>query len=198
MKVFVKKSLLLLIVLIVANWSSDQTTVDINGAKKNKVNFYGVLHTINGEIYSVENISIGRIYKQIPVYEKPETPNDQQGTLENDPKKGIITKLDLSEIQEIYVPQSTKTWHYQQKDGARKTDYIEIKVNQKGLISTYLIDINRKIMCDQISPSGPIEKEVPFNSLDRILIEGYRQRDSAKKDPAEQNKQEPKKCDCSE
>jgi len=168
-----------LIFLILGSWSNDQTTVDVSGLKKNRINFYGSLHTRNGEINSVDNVSIGRLYKQIIVYAPPAS-NKQK--LPEDPKKGIITKLDLKEIQEIRVPQPYTIFHFQSNNGSRKTDYITIEVKQGSHINSYLIDTHRKLMCDQISPSGPIEKEVPFHALDRIILTGYKQRDETKQE----------------
>lgn len=169
----------ILITFILGNWSTDQTSVEVGGVKKNRVNFYGTLHTKNGEILSVENISIGHMFKQIPVYEKPK---DTDSTLRSDPKNSIITKLDLSEIEEIKVPQPYTIMHYQKTNGAQKVNYITIKVTQKGQVNYYIIDTYRKLMCDQISPSGPIEKEVPFHSIDRIIIKGSKAREDIKKD----------------
>lgn len=169
--------LLSIIALALGNWSNDQTTVDASGLKKNRVNFYGTLHTDTGEIYNVDNISIGRMTKQIPVYEPP---NSRELILPSDPKQGIITKLDLTEVQEIRVHHPVAVWNYQKSDGSRKTEYLMIAVRQGNQINSYLIDANRKLICDQISPSGPIEKEVPFKSLDRIIINGYKQREETK------------------
>ena len=170
------------IIALLGNWSADQTSQEgESGKKKNRINFYGILHTRNGEIYSVENISIGYMYKQIPVYEKPK---GNEATLQMDPKSGIISKLDLSEIEEIQVPQPYMIMHYQRPEGTSKMGYIAIKVNQRGQINYYIIDTYRKLMCDQITPSGPIEKEVPFQSLDRITIQGSRERIEQKKEEA--------------
>ncbi len=195
MKAFSAKEWFLpLIIFALANWSTDQTTVEVGGLKKNRVNFYGTLYTRNSsKPVDVDNISIGGIYRQIPVYEKP---NTTQTTLKNDPKKGVRFKLDLSEIKEIRVPHPPKIWHYQRADGARKSDYIEIEVTQNGL-DHYLIDTDRNLLCDEVNPAGPKETIVPFNSLDRIIIQGYKQREESKTDKGK-NAMEEKKKRCGE
>jgi len=182
------------IVFILSNWST-KTTVLIDGIKKQRLNFSGQLY-IKGEAkpIKVDNISVDGKYQQIPVYEKPKS---TQTNLENNPKKGIITKIDLSEIQEIRVPQPSKTWHYQRSDGARKSDYVEIEVVQKKEITYYLIDFDRKLICDQIKQSSLTEMEVPFNLLDRIIIHGYEKREPNKTKKEESAMEEKKKkCEC--
>jgi len=176
-------------ILILANWSVDQTTVTINGMKKNKLNFYGMLHTRNGEVYSVDNISIGRQYEQIRVYEKP---SSDATTLTEDPKKSIKTKIDLCEIKEIRTVHPLKTWTYQKREGSAEERYIEIEVIYKGKSEPdiYLIDTRRELMCDRELPSGPEEKDVPFERLDHITIDGCKER----KEPSEAEQK--KTCDC--
>ena len=96
-----KKWLLLFIILALANWSTDQTTIEVSGLKKNRVNFYGKLYTRNSnDPVDVDNISVSGFYRQITVYEKP---NSTSNTLEKDPKKGVRVKLDLSKIQKISI-----------------------------------------------------------------------------------------------
>jgi len=61
-------------VLFLANWgASDDTTVE--GRKKPNVNFHGTLKTRQGKKRKVANITIGRMIRQIPVYEVPSSPD---------------------------------------------------------------------------------------------------------------------------
>ena len=87
--------------------------IDVSELGNQPMKYKSFVITYNGEIYSVDNISIGRMYKQIPVYELPKSKDSK---LTSDPKKGIISKLDLKEIKEIRVQHPSTIWHFQQSD----------------------------------------------------------------------------------
>jgi len=162
---------------LLPQWTTQETTVA--GNKKQRVNFFGTLETQEGNKYKVENISVGMLYKQIPLYESPTEPSENYA-LKKDPRKGIISRIDLSETETIQVPHPDIVWSYQKK-GFHKTEYIEITVISKDQQKTkcnYLIDVRRKIFCDKINQAGPIELEVPFQSLKRLTLDGYRYRES--------------------
>lgn len=173
------------IICILVNWAAQETT--IAGNKKQRVNFFGTLKTQECTTYEVENISIGRIYKQIPLYEAPcNTATDHM--LKKDPRKGIISRIDLSETAEIRVPHPDVILSYQKK-GFRRTEYIEIVVisnDQHKTKCSYLVDLRRKVYCDRVNKAGPIELEVPFQSIERLIIKGYRYRE-----PEQKNKNTP-------
>ncbi len=107
-------SLACTLIVICANWSGQETSVD--GPTKQAVNFKGTIVPQQGDPISVENISIGRMYKQIPVYQAPEnqqTTKPSTNRLLTDPKEGIITRIDLSEINQIIVEDPDTLWSYQ-------------------------------------------------------------------------------------
>ena len=167
--------------LILANYSAQENTSE--GNKKHSVNFYGTLAARNNKTFKCENISIAHLYKQIPLYEVPGTQdrNEQEHTFNTNPKSGIITKIDLSETDQISVPHPKTIWTYQRKKGARKTEYIEITIvsnDKKKTRHHYIIDLGRKLICDEINEAGPIEKEVPFKAIKTLTIEGYKYRDT--------------------
>jgi len=174
------------IVVMLANWSGEESSID--GRKKHAVNFYGVLTTHNGDVRQVENIAIANLIKQITFYEKPSASAPQESgdsseenkyALSIDPREGIVTKLDLSQINSISVPHPDIIWSHQKKKGQRKVEYIEVVVTSGDTQKTehhYLMDLGRKITCDQVNTTA--EVTVPFTSLKTLTIEGYKNRDS--------------------
>jgi len=172
-----KVSLIACVALI--NWSSPETSGD--SPRKQKINFYGTLYICtNAKSYEVENISISNICKLISVYETPCKKEIQENKLQlpQDPRKGIVTRLDLSEIAEINVPMPTNVYTFQKN--SHIINFIEIEVvsnNPEHTKRQYLIETTRKIMCDEINTAGPIEKEVPMQAFTRLVIKGYQDRD---------------------
>ncbi len=172
-------------IFILANYTTQESTVE--GRKKHKVNFYGTLAPRSGKKFECDNISIAGVYKQIKVYAPPGEQDDQvKHTLKVNPNS-ITTKIDLVETSQIRVPHPETIWTYQRKKGARQIKYVEIKINGHS----YLIETSRKIICDEISKAGPIEKEILFTALKSLTIKGYRHRDPDMK------KAKDKKVDCS-
>ncbi len=164
---------------LVINWSQEHT---IEGRKKLTINFFGTLLTHSGKKYDVENITIGHMYKQIPVYEYP-SKNDfdpQTGKFNYNPRdrtKRTITRLDLTEMAEIKIdPQ--KQWYFQRK-GGRKVFFVPLTVisnNPKKTKNKYLIESDRTITLDNLIPDGkPIEMDVPPKAVRSLVIKGYKE-----------------------
>lgn len=196
-------------VICCINWGGEETSVE--GRKKGPVNFYGNLKTYNNnKQINVENITIARAYKQIPFYGVPNNierllqapegmetrANTQYYKLLEDPKcrdglcTGTITKIDLSEVAEIKVePEDrTKLFIYQRKPGARKILYAKVTIISKDpgrTKNSYLIETNRRLICDEVNQAGPMEKEIPLRAIEALNIEGYRLREG-----------EQQKCPC--
>ena len=192
--------------ILCVNFGGPETS--IGGGRKNKVNFYGILITQQNQTLDIDNISIGYMYKDIPVYDAPSasTPRNkfiskkennninkddkktEKYLLDEDPHKGIITKIDFAEISEIRVVNPNLLWLYTRKKGYHPVEYIEIEVisnDTKKTKSRYIIETSRKLICDQINEAGPIEKDVPLQAIKLLSINGYHF--------AEENKQEKKK-----
>lgn len=184
-------------IIWLANWGSQESSIE--GPEKQSVNFYGTLKTrLSKKPISIDNISIGRKYKQIPMYEKPTIENlekkeilDKQGKVKKieyiltaDPQTELVTtRIDLSETAEIQIPHPDIVWTYQKENGYRKIEFIEIIVisnNEKKTKAHYLFDLKTKVYCDQINLAGPIEKEVPLQAIDTLTISGYKYRTPAK------------------
>ena len=166
----------ILMIFLLCNWSQDN---NVSGNRKQKVNFFGEIETKNNTQYEVDNISIGRIYKQIPLFEVQKDAQENS-VITTDPRKGIISRYDLAEIASIEVPHPDLILTYQKKSGGVKTDFIELSITLNDKTNTKtscLIDLRRKLYCDKISNAGPIEMEVPFTSLKKLIVKGYRYRD---------------------
>jgi len=174
------------LIFLLCNWSQDS---NVSGDRKQKVNFFGEIETKNDTKYKIDNISVGRIYKQIPLFEIQKNPQGNTA-ITTDPRKGIITRYDLAEIATIEVPYPDQILTFQKKAGGPKTEYIELSIalNDKTHTKTScLIDLRRKLYCDKISDAGPIEMEVPFTSLKRLTIKGYRYKDPENEKETVQN-----------
>ncbi len=177
--------------IIVGNWGQSEATID--GDKKQQVNFYGSLLTHQAkDTINVDNISIGGKYKQIPMVEKPTIAQDiQQEKTDNngkitrkemkldvDPKTELVTtKIDLSEVSALQIPNPQTIWSYQKENGHRKVEFLEVIVfsnNQQKTQARYLLEARTKIYCDEINDAGPIEKEVPLAAVNMLKIDGYK------------------------
>jgi hypothetical protein len=176
-------------ILLLINWGTPETSVD--GEKKQSINFYGSLVTHqNAMPIKIDNISIDNKSKQIPMYEKPSTKQPskmvnngttrQEIMLDVDPRTELVTtKIDLSEVNEIEVPEPSIVWTYKKEKGYRKTEYLEVIIisnNEQKTKASYLLDLRTKIYCDEINTAGPIEKIVPLQAIKQLKIDGYKYR----------------------
>lgn len=167
MKTLAPFSVALSALLILANFSSQDSTV--NGGAKPAINFNGKVTDTSDYSFNAENITFEGLYKQIPVYQIP--PKNSPATY--DPSVNI-TRLDLSEIKEITIDSS------QIAQRLSNRDYLVITVYSKDEHATknqYLIEAEKKLRCDQINPAGPIEKEIKYKAVLKIVINGYKQAD---------------------
>lgn len=161
------------------------TTKDL----KQPVNFSGRLTTHQGQEYIIDNISIDTKCKQIPMYDKPLSHTElvmnndtkQQEIKLKDNPTDDITKIDLSEVSHINVPEPTIIWYYQKKERHPRQEFIEVEVITKSNTKrSYLLDPKTPIYCDEIDAAGPQEKTVRLLALKTLTIEGYTYRDTSK------------------
>lgn len=193
------------------NWGTPESSIE--SGRKHPVNFYGSFTTNDQRSIDVENIALGGLYKDIPVYDMPAIENKQIYTmkekdgealqnnkalrykLEEDPHKGIITKIDLAEVASIVVPDPKAFWIFKRKNGYRPLEFIEIEIISNDARKTknnYLIETSRKITCDQINEAGPLEKIIPFDSIQSLTIKGYNYVDRLTSERAKREIQEKK------
>lgn len=169
-------------VITLINWRAAEPTVE--GDLKHKVNFSGKLITHQGEEYDVDNIALGGKYKQIVMYDKPtehkkptynaETKRTEIKLTVNPITDYVATRIDLSEVSELQVPEPNTYWTYQKKKKHRILKFTEIIVISKSNTKrNYLIERKTKLHCDEIDAAGPVEKVVPLPAISRLIIEGY-------------------------
>lgn len=183
--------------LLLINWGEQSS---IQGSGKNKVNFYGTLLTRDNKKIELDNISVAHLYERIlayevpsqkKIYEKKESKYDHDGLnrhlvkyeVEQDPRRGIVTKLDLAKIAEIKVPQPDVRWVWARRKGYHSVPFIEIEVTYNDSQKTkhnYLIEDSRKIIGDEKNEAGPLEKDIPLNAVQQLIISGYNYRDVEK------------------
>ena len=147
----------------------------ISGREKPRINFDGALFDVQGNQYTIVNLTIGGEYHQIPVYQKPNDP-------EVDPAINT-TRLDLAEVHTIEAFPKPKKGYPR----FRSRDYIEIMVTSNDKERTknhYIIDADRTIYCDQIDKTGKdthsivhLEKELEFSAIKKLRVDGYRYND---------------------
>ncbi|MFI5333199.1 MAG: hypothetical protein ACHQVS_03810 [Candidatus Babeliales bacterium] len=170
--------------LFTTGWGTES---NVSGSDKNKTNIYGILET-NKDKLSVDNISFGGIFKDIPVYELPAVGDYDPDTraLKKDPTTKfvkvdmhLVTKNDNRQIVEIRVDKPDIIWSY--KDATRsypeKVEYIEMTFKAcDGSERTYLIDVRKKLICNQ--KKAPFERmEVPLAGIKKLSIEGAKPRE---------------------
>ncbi len=183
------------ILLVLVNWGAPETTVA--GGNKHVINFHGTLYTWAQpeQPIKIDNISLDNLFRQIPLYTKPSIKNKKiikkEGNnyiiLKNPRKNFTEIQIDLSETNEIIVPQPEKKWTYKPEEN-KTSEYgnivfVEIILvsNDKKTQSHYLIENNKKLYCDKINKAGPIEMEVPIIALKKLVIEGFTDRNLEKK-----------------
>jgi len=189
MKKTILSFLSIITILIMANWAKE--TSEVAGDKLHRVNFYGRIITVGNQDQEpkIDNISIDNIYKQIPVYLAPTTftkdINPKTFVIKANPKD-ILTqvRVDPAEMRSITVRRvegNPVVWKYMDGDKLRR-EYIEIIViSNDGSKNNYLIEANKKLHYNEISPAGPKESKLNFKGLRKLTIEGYRDRELEKK-----------------
>ena len=155
-------------ILLLCHWGTNNESNDslVGGGKKPDVNFYGSIIDNTGTTVQAQNITISGMYKQIPVYLKP-----QNLTQKDYNPADNIAFLDLAEIGTIASQNSEHIYTFLNRP------YIEITIVSKDGITTnmYLIETNKKIHFDEVNQSGPIEREIAFTALHEINLTGYQQ-----------------------
>ncbi len=143
--------------------------------EKPEINFYGKLIDSSGHSYAVENITIGGRYKDIIVYQKPNT-----NARYPDTHKTQLNLAEISRIQTFFDPTDQTNGSTKKILTFDKRDYIQIEVTWHGRMSNqrYIIERYKKIFCDQVIDGLLLEKEISFEALKELRIDGYKERHS--------------------
>lgn len=132
----------------------------VYAAEKTDVYFRGLFQDVQGKQIEVENVRIGGKNKRIAVYEKPEHKD-----ISPELHKSFI---DLSQVSSIRL---ARTMPAIVKFKGR--EYIEIIIalcDAQKSEHAYIIELSRKITCEQKSAVGLIEKELSFQALGCLSI----------------------------
>lgn len=168
--------------LVSAHFGSQEESVA--GREKPHINFYGTLTDTSGKKYEVDNITISGMYKQIPVYQKPDNKNVNPSI--------NTTRIDFTEVQSIHVPHPTTFLTFNNRQ------YIEIEVTSKNLSEgksthlkeNYIIERTKRLICDQVNSAGPIEKDLSFEAVDTVTFTKHKVRQPEEKPVKEPKKEE--------
>lgn len=161
MRIFLQSTGLIITSLLLLHFGSNDES--LAGRDKPKINFYGKLTDSSGKTYSVANITISGMYKQIPLYQKPVDKNHEP--------TDNITRVDFAEIYSIKVPYPETLLMYKNRE------YIELEIisaDLKRTKSNYIIEASKRLVCDQINTAGPIEKDLSFKAVDTLIFEGHK------------------------
>ncbi|NBP00247.1 MAG: hypothetical protein EBU90_09010 [Proteobacteria bacterium] len=159
--------------LLLSNFGSQDESVA--GRIKPTINFYGSVTDTSENSYDVENITVSGMYKQVPFYAKPKNK-------ETDPTINI-TRIDFAEIAELTVPFPEQILTFNNRQ------YIEVQIVSKDpqrTTSSFIIELSKRIICDQVNTAGPIEKDLSFKALKKIVFKGHKSPEKEK--PAEATK----------
>lgn len=130
------------------------------------INFKGTVAS-NGEQDKAENITISGLYENIPVYGIPQGAETSPAT--------NVTHVRLDEIKYI-----RHTLGKESIKEFQKRDYIEIEIEfEQNKKQKYLVERSRKLIYEIpfTDPSiKPLEKELGFEALTELKIEGYSQK----------------------
>lgn len=165
-----------------SNWKSTGGT---NSADEDtQVNFYGTLITHQGQKDAVGHILIEGKHKDIIMYDAPvkhakevfnqKTKQTEIKLEENPVTEFSHSKIDLSTISTIKVPNPNTVWIYQKEKKYQKIEFILIQVTPKESTTTkdYLLERKTHISCNTME-KGTQKKEVPLSAIETLTIEGY-------------------------
>lgn len=156
-------SLLPIVLLVCVNTGFQSTE---KHDREPAVNFKG---TVNGE--TAENITVAGLYEDIPFYDIP--------LVAETAPTANVTHIRLDDIKALrHTPGKESIKQFQ------KRDYITFTIEfENGKTKPYLVERSRKIyyvVPFSDSRIQPLEKEILFEALQELTIQGYQQR--ARKD----------------
>lgn len=140
---------ILLASLLILGTSYCMKTGEVKGERPT---FFGTLTTLEGNVFNVTNLSIGRsrgIQEKILLYEKPKNlaPSQAGNILPVNPSRDLTTAtLELQKISKISVPEPRTIWKWQVTQPNRQIatthDYIELLVTwRSGSTIPYLLEL---------------------------------------------------------
>ena len=137
--------------------------------------------------FTVSDIKIGGLYKDIAVYDMPSA---KTGTkLTKNPYDGTRIWLDLANIKEIRVPAPDTIWEYKDPKKSKPCEYIEVMIiSIDNTQNRYLIETKHKLTFKDVN--GSTKMEVPFSDLKSLVVGGNQRCTPAPKKSASAPKNE--------
>lgn len=146
------------------SWSTCESTGESRDSR-----LEGTVITQENKQYSVSDIKIGGLYKDISVYDLPASRIGK--SLAKDPYNGTRIWIDLANVKEIRVPAPDTILEYKDPKKNKSCEYIEIQViSLENTENRYLIETKHKITFRDIK--GGTKIEVPFIDLKALIIGG--------------------------
>jgi hypothetical protein len=148
--------------------------------QKHHMNYHGKLVDVRGKVSDVDNISISGKLETIKMYEIPLDAS-------HDPAENI-TVFNLSQIYSI-EPAPREKCDISHRFKNREYNEIIVTLNDPEKTQHhYLIDASQKIMCDLVTGAGPLEKQLTFSGIKKLIITGKSERSYNQLCPASSEK----------
>lgn len=130
--------------------------------EKNGLHYYGELIDVRGTTYHVDNISLSGKTERIKTFNKPLD-------MTHDPVEHI-TYISLDNIQSIEPAPKEKGAGNNRFKNKEYTDILITLHDSSTLL--VMIAKHQKIMCDVMTRSGTLEKELTMSGIKKITIKG--------------------------
>lgn len=170
--------------LLCAQFSMDQNEQSVSGGgKEPAVNFTGTIIDNTGKPFNACHITISGLYKQIPMYSKPNNMSDN----DYNPTTNTV-RVDLAEVSCINVPQPDRIFMFKDRKYALLDVYMKNNPNKKY---EYLVESSKRVFCKQVNGPDPIERELAFSAIHNITITGYAKKPTKQESAHKQYKQVP-------
>ena len=147
--------------------------------EQQKIDIYGQLTDKQGYTFSFNNLSIAGAIEAIPFYQKPHCLTDNAHLNER--------LLNLADIREIRTPQTESSCNVQEIYMFNNRHYIDIIITlTDGTEHKYIVETSRRIFCNEVNTRQPqtviLPAKIAFQSLDKLVIQGYRTRQDLPKE----------------
>lgn len=152
-----KLALGVITIFLCAQFGSPRSTDD---RQKPETNIYGVILDTSGRRTNVENITINGRLKDVPVYAKPADPDINPDV--------NTTRINLTGVCSIRLL-SPQLFTFS------KREYVEIEIifnDPMRTRNTFIIDKRRKVYCDSVDGSAPME--LSFQAISVLNIQGHK------------------------
>lgn len=174
MNKIIKFSALVILGLILANFTSEQKETSTNDY--HAINIWGKITTVQNQTYDVENISISGAYEDIWFYAKPTKKNVDPST-----NRTPINLVDIKLIMPIISPDKSPVAYVY-----KNREYIEIELEWKlsKKRDKFIIERDKRVNCyESVKPKQ--KKDIALEAVAKLEIRGYHYRDDKARNRSE-------------